>query len=133
MPPAKPPREVKLTVPDARTQREVLELFEQVDRLPQPQDERSALVEREWTRGRPNSPVMKGHLKEHSTALGVRESASAPLSRNSSQKSEVLRQRFATQKPLKTKGMRPSRETLDFRDRWSVGSYVHLPSPNGPS
>ena len=64
MTPQKPPREVKLTVPDAATQREVLELYEQVDRLSrradiptiraeaaaQPQDERSALVEREWTR-----------------------------------------------------------------------------------
>jgi hypothetical protein len=64
MPPEKPPREVKLTVPDAATQRGVLELFEQVDRLSrradiptiragaaaQPQDKDSALVEREWTR-----------------------------------------------------------------------------------
>jgi hypothetical protein len=64
MPPAKPPREVKLSVPDAATQREVLHFYEQVDRLSrradiptiragaavQPQDERSGLVEREWTR-----------------------------------------------------------------------------------
>jgi hypothetical protein len=64
MPPEKPPREVKLTVPDEATQREVLQLFEQVDRLSrhagiatiragaaaQPQDERNALVDREWTR-----------------------------------------------------------------------------------
>jgi hypothetical protein len=33
MTPPKPPREVKLTVPDEATQREVLELYEQVDRL----------------------------------------------------------------------------------------------------
>lgn len=64
MPPGKPPREVRLTVPDEATQREVLQLYEQVDQLSrradiptiragaaaQPQDERSALVEREWTR-----------------------------------------------------------------------------------
>jgi hypothetical protein len=64
MPPGKPPREVKLTVPDAPTRQEVLELFEQVDQLSrqgklpmirggapvQPQDESSALVDREWTR-----------------------------------------------------------------------------------
>jgi hypothetical protein len=64
MPPEKPPREVKLTMPDEATQQEVLRLFEQVDRLSrradiptiragaaaQPQDERSAVVEREWTR-----------------------------------------------------------------------------------
>jgi hypothetical protein len=64
MTPEKPPREVKLTVPDSATQREVLELFDQVDRLSrqgnippiraeasaQPQDGQSALVDREWTR-----------------------------------------------------------------------------------
>lgn len=64
--PEKPPAqgEVKLTVPDEATQREVLRLWHQVDRLSrrghiptiragaaaQPQDEQSALVEREWTR-----------------------------------------------------------------------------------
>ena len=64
MPPEKPPREVKLTVPDEATQREVLQLFEQVDRLSrhtdiptirvgapvEPQDKDSGLVEREWRR-----------------------------------------------------------------------------------
>jgi hypothetical protein len=64
MPPEKPPREVKLTVPDEATQRDVLRLWHQVvaldrqGRIPtirageaaRPQDERSALVEREWTR-----------------------------------------------------------------------------------
>jgi hypothetical protein len=64
MPPERPPREVKLTVPDEATQREVLQLFEQVDRLArhadiptiragapvQPQDQNSGLVAREWRR-----------------------------------------------------------------------------------
>ena len=64
MPPERPPREVKRTVPDAATQREVLQVGARVDRLSrradiptiragaavQPQDERSGLVEREWAR-----------------------------------------------------------------------------------
>lgn len=64
MPPEKPPREVKLTVPDEATQQEVLQLWHQVvaqdrqGRIPtiragapvQPQDKDSGLVEREWRR-----------------------------------------------------------------------------------
>ena len=62
MPPEEPPRDVKLIVPDAATQREVLQIWEQVDRLSrhadiptiragasvQPQDKDSGLVERAW-------------------------------------------------------------------------------------
>src|SRR5262245_41499555 len=72
--------------------------------------------------GRPNSRVMKGHLKEPSADTGVRAGVSVSLSRNSSQKSEVLQQRFATQKPLKTQGMRPNCETLDFCDTRLLGT-----------
>ena len=64
MSPEKPPREVRLTVPDEATQREVLQLWHQVvaldrqGRIPtirggapvQPQDKDSGLVEREWRR-----------------------------------------------------------------------------------
>ena len=79
MPPEKPPREVKLTVPDAATQREVLQMWAQVDRLSrradiptiragaavQSQDKDSALVEREWRRtsrraGKLTEPPMIG-------------------------------------------------------------------------
>ncbi len=64
MPPEKPPREVRLTVPDEATQREVMQLWHHVvaldkqGRIPairagapvQPQDQDSGLVERQWRR-----------------------------------------------------------------------------------
>jgi hypothetical protein len=88
MPPEKPPREVKLTVPDEATQREVLELFEQVDRLSrraaiptiradaaaQPQDKDSGLVEREWTR---TVGQRRGKLTEH-PMIGQQVTATFP-------------------------------------------------------
>src|SRR5450631_3980413 len=68
------------------------------------------------TWGRPNSRVTRGHLKQPSADTAVRTGVSVSLSQNASQKFEVLRQTFATQKPFKTKGMRPSRRNLNFRD-----------------
>jgi hypothetical protein len=75
---------------------------------------------------------MKGHLKEPSADTRVRAGVSVSLSRNSSQKPEVLRQRFATQKPLKIKGMRPSRGTLDFCDTWLAGNLRTLQESKWP-
>jgi hypothetical protein len=91
MPPEKPPREVKLTVPDEATQREVLQLWHQVvaldrqGRIPtiragaavQPQDERSGLVRREvhrpWVRTsqRPGVPIEEPMIGERVTATFV--------------------------------------------------------------
>src|SRR5512133_1944958 len=50
------------------------------------------------------------------------------LLQNTSHKSEVLRQSFATRKPLGIQGMCPNRETLDFCDAWL---WRALRSPQG--
>jgi hypothetical protein len=62
----------------------------------------------------------------------VRAGVSVPSLRNSSQKSAVLRQSFATQKPLRILGMRPSRGTLDFGDPWLLDSLRPLPESKWP-
>lgn len=75
---------------------------------------------------------MKGHLKEPPADTRVQAGVSVSLSRNSSQKSEVLRQRFATQKPLKAKGMRPSCGTLKFCDTRLLSTLRPPSEPKWP-